>query len=144
MHLWIKEETFRILFLLRWVAFCIQKKWLIWLELPRLMIESLFLMEKFYYSTAHSESFLFNSQVHDQDRCLYSKSDSANLQRFLAKEMSSVPEVKRLCVDHRASCEACNILNKANHPQQSELMSQIWNNLTTTQNEDGTRQIHHE
>ena len=72
----------------------------------------------------------------------YTRSDSKNLEKFLLKE-SSVPTSKRLCVEHRAKCSACEIINQTDHAAQSQLINNMYNNISTYKLPDGTFQIKH-
>ena len=66
----------------------------------------------------------------------YTRSDSKNLEKFLLKE-SSVPASKRLCLEHRAKCQACEIINRTDHAAQSQLINNMYNNISAYKLPDG-------
>ena len=72
----------------------------------------------------------------------YTHSDSKNLEKFLLKE-SSVPASKRLCLEHRAKCQAWEIINRTDHAVQSQLINNMYNNISAYELPDGTFQIKH-
>ena len=99
-----------------------------------------------FSSTNNSENFLLNPQLEPvvpNSRSFYAKADSESLQKFLLKETNHAPTIRRKCMTHRARCEACDILNMSTHHAQSDLMLKMWDNVTATEQPDGTYQIYH-
>ena len=57
---------------------------------------------------------------------MYSKGDSAKLEKFLLKEGNIGAVIKKKCLRHSQRCEACDVLSRQDHRKEGKLISQVW------------------
>ena len=85
---------------------------------------------------------LIYSHNRRNENSFFSRVDAAKLQKFIEFESKPI-QTNRKCIAHRSKCEACILVNKSNHRQQSKLMVDLWDNIQAVRLPDGNYQIYH-
>ena len=87
------------------------------------------------------EVFIYSSNKEHMN-AFFGRAEAEKLQKFIDFE-SRTTQPTRKCIAHRTRCEACVLVNKANHKHQSKLMINLWDNIQAEPIEDGKFRIYH-
>ena len=64
---------------------------------------------------------------------MYSKGDSAKLEKFLLKEGNIGAVIKKKCLMHSQRCKAYDVLSRQDHRKEGKLINQVWDIVTATE-----------
>ena len=89
----------------------------------------------------NGEVFIYSNNT-EHEKSFFSRLDAEKLQKFIDFESRPVQPTRK-CIAHRTRCEACVLVNKANHKHQSKLMINLWDNIQAESIGGGKFQICH-